>query len=464
MKVVARRERTGAAVTVVLLDWSVREQMQLLHYLRTQTLARAAYEVMVVEFYGRESAVVGGYRDMIDTWVLLEMPAACCYHKHLMYNAGIVLAQGAVVVFCDSDAMVRPTFLERIAERFAGPASGVLHLDQFRNARQDLYPFRYPSFEEVVGPGCINNVDGRPRGLSAVADTLHERNYGACMAARRTDLVRVGGADEHRDYLGHICGPYELTFRLGNAGVPEEWHPTEFLYHTWHPGQAGTGNYLGPHDGRHMSTTALEALRTGRTAPLVANAAVAALQRTPTASLTTLTPLLIAPNHLRDWVVERVPEPAAQSSNVPVLIDHYRGFNLVRVNDEVYGVPASAGTVDLALETDRCHPDLLRAGTLEALKKIIAAVPVKPADPLLVLEGYRHFNVVWWNERYYAVPQGEGDFDPERVRQRDYSRAYEGRSAQEVTARIDRDMAPGGWRSVLRVGRRRSRSPNDSRS
>jgi hypothetical protein len=96
------------------------------------------------------------------------------------------------------------------------------------------------------------------------------------MCARREDLIAIGGADEHIDYLGHICGPYDMTFRLVNMGRREVWSESEFSYHTWHPGQAGSDNYLGPHDGRHMSTTALEALLTGRKTPLVENDAIRA--------------------------------------------------------------------------------------------------------------------------------------------------------------------------------------------
>src|SRR5260370_9267689 len=43
--------------------------------------------------------------------------------------------------------------------------------------------------------------------------------------------------------------PYTTLFR-------SEWETEEYLYHTWHPGSDGVDNYLGPHDGRNMSTTA----------------------------------------------------------------------------------------------------------------------------------------------------------------------------------------------------------------
>ena len=65
-----------------------------------------------------------------------------------------------------------------------------------------------------------------------------------------------------------------MTFRLVNSGKREVWHPTEFLYHVWHPGQAGENNYVGPHDGRQLSSRALQAKFTGRTSPFVENRAI----------------------------------------------------------------------------------------------------------------------------------------------------------------------------------------------
>ena len=271
MKFIKQSNRHQPKVSLVLLDWSVRESFHLLHYLSKQDIDRDSFEVIVVEYYSRVSDSICPFEDQVDTWLLLEMPESCYYHKHLMYNVGIVVAKGAICVICDSDAMVKEGFIRAIITEFENNLDIVLHLDQFRNARKDLYPFCYPSFEEVVGKGCINNAGGQTRGLLNDEDSIHNRNYGACMCARRTDLIAIGGADEHIDYLGHICGPYDMTFRLVNLGRRETWHQAEFMYHTWHPGQAGENNYLGPHDGRHVSTTALDALTSGRVMPLVEN-------------------------------------------------------------------------------------------------------------------------------------------------------------------------------------------------
>lgn len=215
-----------------------------------------------------------GIPPIVDQWIVVDMPKNTYYHKHLMYNIGTLVARGKIATFCDSDAIVKPTFIESIIESFDEDSNIVLHMDEARNNGSRFYPFNYPSIEEVVDEGCINWKDGKTTGLLDRVDPLHTLNCGACTSALREDLINIGGADEHIDYLGHICGPYEMTFRLVNAGKKEVWHPNEFLYHVWHPGQAGHGNYLGPHDGEYMSTTALQCLKTQRLLPLVKNSAI----------------------------------------------------------------------------------------------------------------------------------------------------------------------------------------------
>ena len=305
MRFVKQSTRAQPKVSLILLDWSVRESFHLLDYLSKQNVDRDAFEVIVIEYYSRVSDVIRRHEEQVDTWLLLEMPEDCYYHKHLMYNAGIAYAKGEICVICDSDAMVKEGFIQSIITEFDRHPDLVLHLDQFRNSRRDFYPFCYPSFEDVTGRGCINNVGGRTAGMADDRDTIHSRNYGACMCARRRDLIAIGGADEHIDYLGHICGPYEMTFRLVSYGCTELWHPTEFMYHTWHPGQAGEDNYLGPHDGRHVSTTALDALLCRRTMPLLENESLRRL-RTAQGAGKMAEPFRISLQYLSAWKKDRL--------------------------------------------------------------------------------------------------------------------------------------------------------------
>jgi len=303
-------------LSIVLLDWSCRESFHILDYLAHQSVPRDQYEVIWIEYYTRRVQQIEqslrkckalGRQPIVDRWVVMGIPENTYYHKHLMYNVGVLLSRGSIVAICDSDAIVKESFVAAILGSFEQDPNIVLHLDQARNNDKRFYPFNYPTVEEVLGDGCINWREGKTIGLSDTEDVLHTRNYGACMAALREDLVRIGGADEHIDYLGHICGPYDMTFRLMNLGRKELWHPTEFLYHVWHPGQAGKNNYLGPHDGKHMSTTALGARRTGRILPLVENFAIKQLRLNGGLnSDPSLLGQLISPERLKGWSVEQL--------------------------------------------------------------------------------------------------------------------------------------------------------------
>ena len=217
MKILRLNEPTVAPkLSLVLIDWSVRESFHIIDYLKRQTVVREDFEIIVIEFFNKVSNALKPYEDDVDTWVLLEIPESCYYHKHVMYNAGIIAACGDIVMIGDSDAMVSETFVKSIIEAFEVNSNIILHLDQYRNNRPDLYPFRHTTFDDIIGEGCINNGGGMTTGMCDEIDPLHSRNYGACMSAKRKDLISIGGADEHIDFVGHICGPYDLTFRLIN--------------------------------------------------------------------------------------------------------------------------------------------------------------------------------------------------------------------------------------------------------
>jgi hypothetical protein len=384
VKLIKHSARANPRLSLILVDWSVRESFHLLHYLARQDVARDAFEVIVVEYYSRVSEVVRRFEDQVDTWVALEMPEASYYHKHLMYNAGIFFARGGICVICDSDAMVREGFLRAILAQFEQDPGIVLHLDQFRNARRDLYPFCYPSFEDVIGRGCINNVGGRTRGLHGSEDSIHNRNYGACMCARREDLVAIGGADEHADYLGHICGPYEMTFRLVNLGRREKWHPGEYLYHTWHPGQAGEDNYLGPHDGRHVSTTALDALSSGRIMPLVENESIRALRQGAGGGQASFR---IDPSYAAAWARERL-GPQRPGARRDPAVELWRGFVIECRADGYVGFPQIVRQPAFSALRERLE---VRAATLAELREklVVSLRPsVRMALPALILVSY----------------------------------------------------------------------------
>ena len=395
MVTVAYRRPAAAkapAVSFVLLDWSCRESFHSLDYLAEQTVDRDDYEVIWIEFYQRRAAELDkkladysarGRPAPIDLWTIIGMDRSLYYHKHLMYNIGIVQSRGDIVVICDSDAMFPPDFVETVITTFRENPNIVVHFDQVRNAREEFYPFNYPSFEEVLGPGVINWHDGKTNGLWDTVDPLHTRNYGACFCARRTDLIAIGGADEHLDYLGHVCGPYELTFRLVNKGLREIWHDQVFLYHTWHPGSDGDFNYIGPHDGRHMSATALAVRETRRIMPLVENASIRGLREGRGLDLS----VLVDPSYREAWTeaaVSRSPrfQLFKQNKAAPRLIMSLDQHNIVAYESRYYGVPRELGPVDLEQESARQDPRIIHDANLETLKAAIDSLSPEPAPPV----------------------------------------------------------------------------------
>jgi hypothetical protein len=278
-EVCLNHKKRNAKISVILIDWGVRESFHSLHYLNHQTVERDEYELIWLEFYDRKPAGLremlakgSGRSQVLDKWIVLGYSDDSLFHKHRLYNVGILAAEGDLCVICDSDAIFRPTFIQSLFEAFAKTPNAVIHLDEVRNVNQAFYPFNYPTIDAILGEGCINWRGTATLGLDNSPDMLHHANYGACMAARRRDLLAVGGADEDLDYLGYICGPYDLTFRLVNYGRTERWLRDEYLYHTWHPNQYGWNtDYQGPHDGHHMSLLALEARTTLRIAPCLKN-------------------------------------------------------------------------------------------------------------------------------------------------------------------------------------------------
>lgn len=446
-------------VSFILLDWSCRESFHFLNYINQQTVPRETYEVIWIEYYDRRSPEIrselkkseqSGRHPWIDKWIAMDMPESLYYHKHLMYNIGIVLSKGEIVTICDSDAIVQNDFVETIIKSFEKAPNIILHMDEVRNNDQKFHPFNYPEIKTVIGEGAINYKDGTTVGLLDEEDPLHSRNYGACMCAKREDLIAIGGADEHMDYLGHVCGPYELTFRLRNIKKLETWHPDHLLYHVWHPGQAGDGNYVGPHDGQHISSTALSVLDSGRVQPLVENQAIRYMRENKNGHQEIQADKLIREEYYAQWTHEAVSNSTGLYLwHTAQLLESIDDINIVLHNNIYYGLPQILGAVDLNKEEGRNHPDVLSAKSVKNLKKRVAKCRKKlqkqrtcnsdgSSLPAKLLKTVDDINIVLYNNIYYGVPQRLGALDLANEADRNHPDIFSAKSSKILKKLIDR--------------------------
>lgn len=53
-----RNEKLQPVVSIILLDWSSRENLHSLDYLNNQTISRGLYEVIWVEYYQKRSPAI----------------------------------------------------------------------------------------------------------------------------------------------------------------------------------------------------------------------------------------------------------------------------------------------------------------------------------------------------------------------------------------------------------------------
>ncbi len=392
-KLLVRRPKRGCKISVILIDWRARESFHSLHYLNRQTLPRDQYELIWLEFYRHKPAelvdLVAKDKNILDQWLIAGYPDDCLYHKHRLYNLGLLLAQGEYVVICDSDAIFTPNFLAKLVAEFEHQPRSVIHLDEVRNVRRNLYPFSYPSIAEVLGRGVRNWRGHTTAGLLPQADMLHACNYGACMAAARRALIDIGGADEHSGYLGYICGPYEMTFRLVNHGLTELWLRDEFLYHTWHPNASG-GNveYHGPHDGAYVALDALESHALGRVLPLVENPWIAQARCGSTLAGDDLLNLLAAKLEPQ-WNVTALPQEAPRTAWIE---RQYEGFNVFYDGRRFYGIRCEHDVFDPSRKPE--YQPLLRAKSAHRVRQLIRYYNRLPKD----------FWGKFWAEPLYKLP------------------------------------------------------------
>lgn len=402
-------------LSIILLDWGCRERFTTLDWLLRQDVPKDQYELIWVEVYDRVVDEVMKKADVVMTCNQRGM-----YHKHMGYNAGLLHARGDLICVCDSDAVFPPDFVRSVFRSFQMDGGG---------PPVPLVLMHYEWRTSLLYPDGLTDTE-----------TLKDRerwqwwplivNEGACMTVRRADAIRFGGFDEHRSYRGYLCGPYDLGWRLINAGWPEVWHDEAVaLWHFAHPDPIGTNGQQAslkqllekayPHVDGH-ALTAVEAFSTGRFLPLSENPDIWALRmrdrrigselETRYADLTgqggyspwTVWSLWVslAKEIIRRYFEDQLWTPIRKGivsllgqrvtgmlrafyqnhiaprrvnhevpADHPTLLCSVRGYNIVKVKDAFYAAPQSVGNLDLSTDEGRVHPGLIVSQNYEALLK-----------------------------------------------------------------------------------------------
>jgi hypothetical protein len=126
---------------------------------------------------------------------------------------------------------------------------------------------------------------------------------------------------------------------------------------------------------------------------------------------------------------------------VPELVEEgYYGFNIISYDGAWYGLDQGEGAFDPAKAEMQQYSRCFRSGRKEDLKEILRTEQSKAEAekatrcllPELVEEDYRGFNIISYDGRWYALAQGDGEFDPEKADKQQYARCFVSSSKEQL--------------------------------
>jgi hypothetical protein len=406
------RSEAFPKISVILLDWSCRERFDTLDWFLKQDVPRQMYELIWVELYDRVIPEVLKKADTVITCGQKGM-----YHKHIGYNVGLLNSNGEIITICDSDAVYPIDFISSIFKSFYTNNS---------SSAQPLVLMHYQLRTSFPYPDNLKDRD------ELRDDKWHwwplNPNVGACMSVRKQDAIRFGGFDEHKSFRGYLCGPYDLGWRLINAGIPEHWHATSVTpWHFAHPDPVGVNEIALTLKRMHENTyphvdlhalTAVEAFSTGRLQPLKENPDIFKLRmlnrqigtkfEEKYANMTSqdgfsrrqifglrvsmffdIISTSVSNNiyfMLRSLAKKVLSKRQIEwlrrikfhqfftksiSCDQPLLLGSCKNFNIVIYRNSVYGLPQSLGPVDFRDEKQLTYPLIIKADTVSEVERLI---------------------------------------------------------------------------------------------
>jgi GT2 family glycosyltransferase len=203
-------------ISVIMVDGGFRERFHLLDFLNKQTLPRERYELLWVEYYDEVhpdlvsridvDVITLGHRKGVDPY-----RSACCF------NEGIRRSRGELLVILDADQVVEPDLLETVLR------------EHEMTDRLVMYVMRWDE------PAEKHREQIDVEHLRRVSTIRNPVNYGGCLTVRRKWFVDVNGYDLDPVFTGLHAHGRDLWIRFKNLGLYVMWHPSQRIYHPWHP-------------------------------------------------------------------------------------------------------------------------------------------------------------------------------------------------------------------------------------
>jgi len=132
----------------------------------------------------------------------------------------------------------------------------------------------------------------------------------------------------------------------------------------------------------------------------------------------------------------------AASAPLPQLVEEgYCGFNIILYDGTWYGLAQGEEAFDPANVDQGQRGRCFASSSKESLKEILRIAASAKAErergahipvPQLIEEGYCGFNIISYDGTWYALPQGEGEFDPEKVKKQQYARCFVSGSKEQL--------------------------------
>jgi len=439
-------------LSIVLLDWNCRERFEALGWLAKQTVPRDQYELIWVELYDR---VVPEVMEGADVLICCNQKGV--YHKHVGYNIGMLQARGELITICDSDAVFPRDFVESVFLQF---------YTEGRAEPRPLVLMHYEGRSWLEYPDGLADVEDLKRTDEWIWWGLHP-NVGACMTVRLVDAVRYGGFDEHESYRGYLCGPYDLGWRLVNAGIAEYWHPpSTMLWHFAHPDPIGVQgilpslSHLREMTHAHVDLhawTAVEAFSAGRMLPHQENMMVFRRRMrtrsigsefesryadwcgpagfcwsvrvwqsvllffdiTAEAAAKAMRALMAG---ARRRLAVQVPRDGGTSLGRGVLgagrtvkkvVHSYIDYNIIIIDGRLAAIPKNLGKYDVDSKGAMLHPDIVWGDSIFELRAALEQrPPPRTVHPVLYRENYRGtgYNIILADGAVFARPRPAGPF------------------------------------------------------